>query len=369
MQSPAYRFFVISALMSLLLFALLSCEVEDDGSFTPQVIFVDDTPIDSSFTVEDPCLSPSCGLQTMQVDAGTSELTMEFYAGYDILRPDAKWGKLKSAIITIHGNNRNANEYFSWVSNAILSLNKQNETVVIAPQFKTSDDIGGNSNLIYWSSNGWKRGFQSSNITSRKRSSYEVVDSLIRRLADKEHFPFMEQIVITGHSAGAQFTHLYTAASAQADSFPDIEFDFVVANSQYFFYPGPERWDAVSSQFSVPTSCTNYTNWPYGTDNPTEYLANSTASEIRDRFVNRKLSYLLGSLDIFTGGTLNTTDCQATILGDNRFARGSLMFDYMETFHAGSDHQKYTVNNVGHDAAQMYNSTEAKNLFKSILEN
>ncbi|MEL7534129.1 MAG: hypothetical protein AAFN10_22675, partial [Bacteroidota bacterium] len=192
MRSTASSIFFFGLIASFLLLTLFSCEPEDDGSFTPQVIFVDNTPIDTSFTVEDPCLSPSCGLQTMQLNAGTSDLTMEFYSSYDILRPDAKWGRLKSAVIVVHGNNRNANEYFSWMSNAILGINKQNETAIIAPHFKTSDDIGGNSNLIYWSSNGWKRGFQSSNITSQKRSSYEVVDSLIRRLADKEHFPFME---------------------------------------------------------------------------------------------------------------------------------------------------------------------------------
>ncbi|MEL7530151.1 MAG: hypothetical protein AAFN10_02525, partial [Bacteroidota bacterium] len=171
------------------------------------------------------------------------------------------------------------------------------------------------------------------------------------------------------HSAGAQFTHLYTAASAQADSFPDINFNFVVANSQYFFYPGPERWDPSNNQFSVPTSCDNYTNWPYGTDSPTEYLSNSSATDARDRFVNRNVTYLLGTLDIFTGGTLNTTDCQATILGENRFIRGGLMLDYMQAFFPDHNHQKQAVNNVGHDAPQMYNSTEGKNLFNDLLSN
>lgn len=369
MQAPLYRLLIASTLALFFTLALISCEPADDGSFTPQVIFVDDTPIDTSFTVEEPCLSPACGLQTMQIPAGTAELTQEFYASFDILRPDAKWGKIKSAVIVIHGNNRNANEYFSWMSNAILGINKQNETAIIAPHFKTSDDIGGNTNLIYWSSNGWKRGFQSSNITSQKRSSYEVIDSLIRRLGDKEHFPFMEHIILTGHSAGAQFTNLYTAASTQADAFPEIQFDFIVANSQYFFYPGPERWDPSSSQFTTPNSCNNYTNWPYGTDNPTEYLSNSTAAEIRDRFTRRRVSYLLGTLDIFTGGSLNTNDCQATLLGENRFDRGNLIFDYMEAFFPDNQHQKQLVNNIGHDAAQMYNATETKNFIQNILDN
>lgn len=345
-----------------------SCETEDDGYFTPPEIFVDDTPVDTNFTIEDPCLSSGCAGYSMILDGGTNDLTMEFFSSFDILRQDAVWGKIKGAVIVVHGNNRNANEYFNWMATAMLNQNLQNEVVFIAPHFKTNDDINGNTNLIYWSSNGWKRGFSSNNITTETYSSYDIVDTLIARLGDPAHFPFMENIVVTGHSSGAQFTGLYAASSPAEETLDGINMHYLIANNQYFFYPGLERWDSGANQFQIPTGCTSYTNWPFGTDSPTNYMSRFTDQEIRNNYTNRKLTYLLGTLDIFTNGTLNTSDCGAVLLGENRFDRGEKMFLYMETFYNGQhNHQKVVVNNVGHEAAQMYQSSAAGHVFRNIF--
>lgn len=357
MNKPYISFLIYTSILAGVL--LTACEEIDDGSFTPQVIAEPEIPTDPTYTVEDPCLTASCGLQSMTLDAGSATLTQEFYANYEVFRDTAIWGTMTSAIIVVHGNNRNANEYFNWMTNAVLSLNKQDETVIIAPQFKIDDDLGGNTELIYWSNNGWKRGFSSVNITSVKYSSYDVVDTLMQRLADKSTFPNLKKIILTGHSAGAQFTNLYAAASPMPDQLGDMEVEYLVANSQYFFYPGPERWDPNSNQFVTPSGCSNYQNWPYGTASSTTYLSRFEASDIRSRYASRKLTYLLGTLDIFTSGTLNTTDCAATLLGENRFRRGENMFSYMETFFSSNNpHTKVTVPNVGHSAPEMYNSAE-----------
>ncbi len=346
-----------------LLFVLSACEEPDDGSFTPQVIF-EPEPIDTTFTVEEPCLSSACAGVQMSLDGGSATLVQDFFANYDFMREDAVW-PFKSAVIVIHGNNRNGNEYFSWLTNAILSIEKQNETLLIAPQFKTNADITTGSDEIFFSSNGWKRGFQSNNLTSQSFSSYDIIDSVMKRLADKDRFPLLEKVVLTGHSAGAQFTNLYAAASPMEDMLSGISVEYLVANSQYFFYPGPERWDG--SQFVVPNDCNGYTRWPYGTDNLSSYLSRFSETEIRDRYVNRKMTYLLGSLDIFTNGVLNTRDCEAVLLGPNRFERGKNMLRYMENFFSSSDHSEQVVNNVGHDAAAMYNSSEGKAALEASL--
>lgn len=367
-MSTSFFKYILPIVGGALTFLLWSCEEPDDGSFTPQVIQVPDAPADTSFTVEDPCLTSSCALRTMTLDAGSADLTMEFYANYDMLREEAIWGTLKSAIIVIHGNSRNANEYFNWLTNATLSLNKQNETLLIAPQFKINSDLGGNQELIYWSSNGWKRGFQSNNITSVKYSSYDIVDSMIQVLADKARFPNLEKIIVTGHSAGAQFTGLYAAASPMEDLVTGVEIDYIVANSQYFYYPGNQRWNPGTSTFEVPSGCTSYADWPYGYGSPTAYLSRFSAADVSNRYVNRNITFLLGTLDIFTNGTLNTSDCGATLLGENRFVRGENMFRYIETFFPGvNNHQKVIVSNVGHDAAAMYNSGTGLDLIGGIL--
>lgn len=362
--------FLVCALLTLLLGGWLSgCEEYDDGSFTPQVIAEPTVPEDTSYTVEDPCLTSSCALQTLTLagDRGTP-FEQLFYSNYDLLREDAIWGTMTSAVIVVHGANRNGNEYFNWMTNAVLALDKSNETVIVAPQFQLQDDVGSNEQMLYWSSQGWRRGFQSLNIAATKYSTFDVVDSMVALLADPVRFPNMRHIVITGHSAGAQFTNLYAAASPMEDSLADIEVQYLVANSQYFFYPGPERWDPGAGQFAVPSGCADYQTWPYGTEQAPDYAARFSAQDLRERFVSRRLTFLLGTLDLLTSGTLNTRDCEATLLGDNRFDRGEKIVDYVNAFFPDNNHQKVLVDNVGHDAARMYNSPNGLVTLEGMLD-
>ena len=361
-------FFVYLATL-LLGAALYGCEEYDDGSFTPQVIIEPEAPADTSYTVEDPCLTASCALRTLSL-AGARSTPFEepFYSNYDILREDAIWGTMTSAVIVLHGANRNGNEYFNWVSNAVLSLGEANETVVVAPQFQLQDDVGANERLLFWSSQGWRRGFQSLNVSAVKYSSFDVVDSMVALLSDPVRFPNMRNIVITGHSAGAQFTNLYAAASPLEDSLVGIEVQYLVANSQYFFYPGPERWDPDAGQFAVPGGCADYQAWPYGTEQVPDYADRFAPQDLRERFVSRRLTFLLGTLDLLTSGTLNTRDCAANLLGENRFDRGEKIVAYVDAFFPDNDHQKVLVDNVGHDPAQMYNAASGLETLGAMLE-
>ena len=201
---------------------------------TPVVIFRPE-PVDTSFTVEDPCLTVSCALRQMSLDAGSAQLSMDFYSNYDFLQEDAAWGEIQSAVIVVHGNNRNGSEYFSWLANALTSISQERNTLLIAPQFKTSDDVASGSDEVIFSSNGWKRGFQSLNLTSGKLASYDIIDSVMSMLANKDRFPFLEKIVVTGHSAGAQFTNLYAAANPMDGVLEGVEIEDLVESSQFFF--------------------------------------------------------------------------------------------------------------------------------------
>ena len=134
-------------------------------------------------------------------------------------------------------------------------------------------------------------------------------------------------------------------------------------------YPGPERIDNTTDEFVIPATCTNYTNWPYGADSPPAYMSRWGGDMINNRYINRKIDYLLGEDDIVTTGTLNTEDCEAILLGKNRFQRGANMYDYMSKFHADSlMHSKTVVPEVGHDGQFMFNSTTALSLVNKFLE-
>ena len=92
-----------------------------------------------------------------------------------------------------------------------------------------------------------------------------------------------------------------------------------------------------------------------------------TASDYNDQFKNRNITYLLGN---GTGpdGTLNTTNCNATLLGSTRYLRGENMFEFMNTFYSNENaHQRTIVEGVGHDGEGMYTSPEFSDLLKKTL--
>ena len=112
---------------------------------------------------------------------------------------------VKDAIIFVHGKDRNASEYFKTMVTAMENLEKTNDVVVIAPYFKNIDEVFNNTD-IYWSYLGWRYGNNSQPSDSENRhSSFSVIDTLINKLANTDHFPNLKQIFIAGHSAGAQF--------------------------------------------------------------------------------------------------------------------------------------------------------------------
>jgi hypothetical protein len=326
----------------------------------------DDTSI---ITERPPCLSSGSCKYALGLPTDTDDLIVEYYSSFDVQSTEVTWENLTSAVIIIHGNNRNANEYFDWLTTTLASIDKSENTVLIAPHLKTATDINGDSELIYWSSAGWKVGDNSQNTTTTKYSSYAIIDEFISLLSDKTKFPILEKIIVTGHSSGGQFTQAYAAANSNNDDISGINVHYIPANTQYYFYPREERYNNSTNQFEIPQNCGTYHNWPYGTNNLNGYFGSTTPEMINTRYITRNINYLLGSSDINTGGTFNETDCQATLLGATRFNRGENMFSLMETYFENTHtHQKVIVNGVGHSPANMYQSTQAKQLFSDILD-
>ncbi|MCB9317157.1 MAG: hypothetical protein H6569_13535 [Lewinellaceae bacterium] len=179
----------------------------------------------------------------------------------------------------------------------------------------------------------------------------------------------LKNVVVTGHSSGALFTHAYAAANKSEPLYPDLDFTYVIANSQYFYYPDDVRYDENSGQFVVPTGCVAFNHWPLGFVNPPPYLTGVTEATVDQQIVGRKITYLLGTSDTVAGGTLNTTDCEAVLLGANRFKRGEHIFSLLETNYPGvHNSQKVLVPGVGHDAQGMYQSAVFRGLLGGLLE-
>lgn len=303
-------------------------------------------------TEQAPCVNASPGCLESIPISGT--FTNDVYSSFPLLAANRRWEKLTHAVIAVHGQNRNADDYFRFLTHALQQEGLSESTILIAPEF--SDQGGGNS--LYWSDRGWRFGENSDGGSSI--SSFSVVDALIEFLGNSEVFPVLETILITGHSSGAAFTHLYAVANDQEEKYPDHTFQYLAANSQYFYYPEDVRWNAVTKSFEAVdvNACPDFNFWPYGFSRLPDYLAGADRTAINHRFAKRSVTYLLGTDDVVTTGSLNTRDCGALLLGEHRYARGQLMHQLIETYYTASEqHERLDVPDVGHNAEEMYAST------------
>ncbi|WP_422356383.1 Ig-like domain-containing protein [Roseivirga pacifica] len=309
-----------------------------------------------------PCTSASqdCYRTVALQDNANATGDLGFYANYPIYLENAEWEDLKQAIIVVHGANRDADNYFTYLSSTLSGEQLQASTVLIAPEFKE----GGSATDLTWGSN-WREG-QVSNSTA-KLSSFEAIDALIQQLSDKEAFPALKKVIVTGHSSGALFTQVYgTANKVEADS--HLSFEYVVANSQYFYYPDNQRYDEQNNQFYTPTDCGTYNMWPMGYSSAPAYVSSSTDAEIDANLLGRSFTYFLGNGNQ-ADGALNTTNCAAVLLGSSRFSRGENIFRWLETEYAGQHNStKAIVEGIGHDGQGMYQSNEFKALLGELLQ-
>lgn len=331
-----------------------------------------DSPLSFSFrtatdneiiTEMDPCTSSgeAC-TRILTLTDGTATNSFEYFSNYPIYRENARREKLKNAVIVIHGVNRNAGDYFSWVGSSLRDEGLEGETILISPKFKVEDEA--DNDEMYWSRFGWREGDNA--LSDLKLSSFAVIDSLVTRLSDTDAFPVLENIVITGHSSGGLFTHVYAAANRMDANTLDINMDYVVANSQYFYYPDGQRINETTGQLYTPNDCTGYDFWPLGYANAPSYVSALTASEVNDQLISRSVLYFLGN-GSGSDGSLNDTNCTATLLGATRFSRGENMFDYMEMKYPANTHEKRIVEGIGHDGRAMYQSEEFEVLIQELL--
>lgn len=330
-------------------------------------------PLSYSFTTAEddvirsmpPCTSTVDCLRSVALQGSEGLGTFEFYSNYPIYEENAAWENLTQAIIVVHGASYDPDNYYTYLTNTLAALNLSESTVLISPFFRQT--ATGSLNDFYWSGATFRRGNESSN--ANKISSFAVVDKLIEQLANAERFPVLNKIMVTGHSSGAAFTHVYAGANASESTYTEIEFEYVVANSQFFYYPDGQRINEADNQLFTPVGCSAYQLWPLGFNTTPPYLAGVTQENFNTRFVNRSITYLLGNGNQ-SDPTLNTTDCENTLQGSTRYLRGENMFRYMELAYpsAAHNHAKKIVNGIGHDGSGMYQSTEFKALLTELLQ-
>ena len=299
-----------------------------------------------------------------QVDAVGNQFFTHYYNDVPISLPlfsnmniNEDNSQADKAIVVLHGANRNAEEYFNSIYSSASYLSIHNETIIIAPQFLLLEDIESwelSPDTPYWQNlTGWTIGNKSISTTQHPRdfqlSSYTIMDSLLSFIDSK--FTNVNDIILVGNSAGAQFINRYAGGSPLP--FND-KIRFVISAPSSFLYFNENRYQYPNS-WAVPSNCNNYNRYKYGLGDLNNYMSISGEDSIIARYQKRNIIYLVGEQD--NGGT---TDCQSMVQGQNRIERSLTYYNYLQYFY----NSEITINqkiaiipSVNHNHDQIFNSS------------
>jgi pimeloyl-ACP methyl ester carboxylesterase len=259
---------------------------------------------------------------------------------------------IQRVLIILHGRLRNADTYLHSAEKAAEQAGQLATTLIIAPQFLNEQDVARHTlpnDILRWQGNAWMEAGLSTG--PNPVSSFQVLDDIIARVSDRQQFPEVTQIIIAGHSGGAQIVQRYALlAHGQYRITPR----FVVANPSSYAYLDAQRPMAFD-----PASCPGFNDWKYGLQDLPAYAAGQTPAQLEERYVKRDIVYLLGQLDIDPQHPALDTGCEAQTQGAYRLLRGYFFFDYLTRRHPeGLNQRLIEVPGVGHDGDGMFNSAE-----------
>lgn len=261
---------------------------------------------------------------------------------------------IQRVLIIIHGRLRNADTYLHSAEKAAEQAGQLATTLIIAPQFLNEQDVARHqlpNDILRWRGNDWMGAGLSTG--PNPVSSFQVLDDMVARVSDRQQFPEVKDIVIAGHSGGAQVVQRYALlAHGQYRISPR----FVVANPSSYAY-----FDAQRPMAFDPTSCPGFNNWKYGLQNLPDFAAGQTPAQLEEHYVKRDIVYLLGQLDIDPEHPALDKGCEAQTQGPYRLLRGHYFFDYLTQRHPeGLSQRLIEVPGVGHDGDGMFTSPEGQ---------
>jgi pimeloyl-ACP methyl ester carboxylesterase len=277
---------------------------------------------------------------------------------------------IERALIVIHGAGRDAHNYFaSGVAGALIAGALDN-TIVIAPRFASNHGSGCSDQLdaneISWNCGGaddWRGGGAAPGAAGV--TTFDLVDSLLRKLASRDVFPNLRVIVVTGHSAGGQFLSRYAAASRTGKDL-GVPIKYVVANPSSYLYLDNTRLAAGATcaekggctgefrRYPEGSNCTTFNGWRYGLDKKSGYAAGIADEDLRRQLIERDVTYLLGEFDTLPVYGFDGS-CPAMAQGPNRLARGIIYWNYLRTKYS-AQHKLIVVPACGHNGRCIYTS-------------
>lgn len=279
-----------------------------------------------------------------RLSVGTSgTLPLELSADWSAPLP-----AITRAVVILHGYRRDADAYFRYAMRARADAGEAGRTtLVIAPQFLASVDVdsfGLPSDTLRWTARGWEGGDPA--LGPVPVSSFDALDAILARLADRRFFPALAQVVVAGHSGGAQVVQRYAIAAKgdRALAREGISVRYVVADPSSYAYFSSERPEP-----SIAAACQGYDRWKYGMEQRPPYLAGPTVGALEKAYVARRVIYLLGTRDDDPEQRALDKSCMAEAEGADRHSRGHAYVAAMQKRDNGTpNHSVWDVPGVGH---------------------
>jgi pimeloyl-ACP methyl ester carboxylesterase len=296
---------------------------------------------------------------------------------------------IKRAFVFVHGILRDADNHFRTALAAAFLANALNETIIVVPRFASNSQAPGNENgncrdtLAHdeanWiceiqRSDTWRSG---GTALGSQLSSFDFMDEILRRLAQKDVFPNLKTVVVAGHSAGGQFVMRYEMLNQIHDKL-EVPISYVVANPSSYAYvddlrptgsafpatiaattqAAPASNSANPSPAFLPfadaKNCTGYDIWPYGLRARPVYSSTLTDKQITQQLVDRPVTYLLGEADVLPLGVFDVS-CPAMAQGSTRLGRGLAFHRYVNE-HLHAHHSVVVVPFCSHSQRCMFTS-------------
>ena len=323
-----------------------------------------------------PCVTPTPNC-TEWVTFGKGPARSLIYTSRSL---DSHNEHMRRALIMVHGTLRNPDHYFSTAVTAAFLAGALDDTVVVAPRLASAagnchDTLAPNE--VSWSCTGdsWRSG--GSSVSNPELTSFDFVDAILKKLANKTVFPAMGAIVVAGHSAGGQFVARYQMANRVHETL-GVPVTYVVANPSSYAWPDNTRpklvddaapesakgaWESekVHTNFSYgpydASACANYDRWPAGLEERTGgYTAKMSDEQLRKQLVSRPTTFLLGQVDVLPLGGFDSS-CPAMAQGATRRARGEAYVKYVNE-HFSGHHDVRIVPECGHNDRCVYTTDD-----------
>ncbi|HEY4066348.1 MAG TPA: hypothetical protein VGM74_05580 [Burkholderiaceae bacterium] len=286
---------------------------------------------------------------------------------------DAADAKVTRALVIVHGGSRDPEDNLRTALAAAALAGALDDTVIVAPRFASNGALAGGADgsadsvaaarspardvlapdELNWRSEfgprHWNAGGTAVNADV---SSYDVIDEILKKLARKDVFPNLREIVVAGHSSGGQFVSRYHMVNRVHESL-GVRLSYVVANPGAYTYldalrPTPGAWPAGPSSampgyiaqgtaagaapayaaYADARNCTSFDTWPYGLQSRSGYAARSTDAQLRRQEIDRPVTFVYGELDVLPLVNFDTS-CPAIAQGASRLARGLAYTRYL----------------------------------------